>query len=121
MKAVLDAVILIDYLNGIVASKKELDQYKVRQISIISFMEVLVGAKGLVDEAKIRGFLASFETIDVSPEVAKEAISIRRDLRLKVPDAIVYGTARTQGCILVTRNSKDFNEEWPDIRIPYRL
>ena len=111
MKAVFDTVILIDYLNGIVAAKRELERYSVRLISIISFIEVLVGAKGPEDEVKIRGFLASFESVQVSPEVAKEAISIRRDLRLKVPDAIVYGTARTQGCILVTRNSKDFKDE----------
>ena len=45
MKAVFDTNILIDYLNGIEAARTELNQYSIRQISVISFIEVLVGAK----------------------------------------------------------------------------
>lgn len=121
MKAVFDTNILIDYLNGIGAAKKELDQYSIRQISIISFIEIMVGAKNFQEEEAIRGFLASFEVLELSPEVAKETISLRKNLRLKVPDAIVYATARTQGCMLVSRNTKDLKQEWPDIRIPYQI
>lgn len=121
MKAVFDTNILIDYLNGVVAAKEELNRYRVRQISIISFIEVMVGARGAGEEMRIRGFLSSFETLNVTSEVAKEAILMRREFRLKVPDAIVYATARTQGCLLVSRNSKDLKEEWPDVRIPYQI
>ncbi len=121
MKAVFDTNILIDYLNGIAAAKQELDRYGPRQISMISYIEVMVGARGLEDETKLRGFLASFEILELSAEIAEESIAIRRKHRLKVPDAIVYATARTQGCVLVTRNTKDMREEWPDIRIPYKI
>jgi predicted nucleic acid-binding protein len=121
MKAVFDTNILVDYLNGIEAAKSELAQYKIRQISIISFIEAMVGSKDADEEKIMRGFLASFEVIELSAGVAKEAISIRKELDLKVPDAIVYATARTQGCILVSRNTKDFKAEWPDIRMPYQV
>ena len=120
VKAVFDTNILIDYLNGIDAAREELARYRVRQISIITFIEVLVGAKA-GEEKAIRGFLATFQIIGLSAEIAKEAIAIRKELRLKIPDAIVYATARSQGCLLVSRNTKEFKSEWPDIRVPYNF
>jgi predicted nucleic acid-binding protein len=119
VKAVFDTNILIDYLNGIEAAKAELARYSVRQISIITFIEVMVGAKSADEENAIRGFLATFEVLELSAAIAQEAILIRQQLRLKIPDAIVYATARTQGCLLVSRNSKELKLDWPDIRIPY--
>ncbi|MGA0853372.1 MAG: type II toxin-antitoxin system VapC family toxin [Luteolibacter sp.] len=121
MKAVFDTNILIDYLNGIEAAKVELDRYRNRQISVISYIEVMVGAKNASEENAIRGFLGTFEILELSAEIAKEAISIRKQYRLKIPDAIVYASARTQGCMLVSRNTKDLKQEWPDVRIPYHL
>ena len=121
MKAVFDTNILIDYLNGIEAAKVELDRYRNRQISVISYIEVMVGAKNTSEENAIRGFLGTFEILELSAEIAKEAISIRKQYRLKIPDAIVYASARTQGCMLVSRNTKDLKQEWPDVRIPYHL
>lgn len=44
MKALFDTNILIDYLNGIAAAKKELDLYESRAISIVTWMEVMSGA-----------------------------------------------------------------------------
>ena len=121
MKAVFDTNILIDYLNGIEAAKAELARYRARQISIITFIEVMVGAKDAGEEKTIQGFLSSFETVELSAEIAKETIEVRKELRLKIPDAIVYATARTQGCLLVSRNTKEFKPEWPDIRVPYSI
>jgi predicted nucleic acid-binding protein len=121
MKAVFDTNILIDYLNGIDAAKAELARYSNRQISVISYIEVMVGAKNTSEENAIQGFLGTFEILELSAEIAKEAISIRKQYRLKIPDAIVYASARTQGCMLVSRNTKDLKQEWPDVRIPYQI
>ena len=121
VKAVFDTHILIDYLNGIEAAKIELAHYSTRQISVISLIEVLVGATNAAEENAIRSFLGTFEILELSAEIASQAIAIRKQYRLKIPDAIVYSTARTQGCLLVSRNTKDFNQDWPDIRIPYQI
>jgi predicted nucleic acid-binding protein len=121
MKVVFDTNILIDYLNGIDAAKAELARYSNRQISVISYIEVMVGAKNTSEENAIQGFLGTFEILELSAEIAKEAISIRKQYRLKIPDAIVYASARTQGCMLVSRNTKDLKQEWPDVRIPYQI
>ena len=119
MKAVFDTNILVDYLGGSQAARVELARYRARLISIITVIELMVGARDAREEAAIRGFLSSFEVLDLSAEIAQEAIAIRKQWRLKIPDAIVYATARTQGCLLVTRNTREFKGDWPDIRIPY--
>ena len=121
VKAVFDTNILIDYLNGVAIAKEELAKYTLRQISIITLIELMVGCRDGDEEKAVRGFLATFEVLEVSSEVAQQAVSLRKQLRLKIPDAIVYATARTQGCILVSRNTKEFKRDWPDIRIPYDL
>jgi hypothetical protein len=121
MKAVFDTNILIDFLNGIEAARQELARYETRIISIVSYIEVLVGAADAEDEKVIRGFLSSFAIRELSNAVANMAIGLRRDHRLKVPDAIVYATARVEGCMLVSRNTRDFVPDWPDIRHPYQI
>lgn len=121
MKAVFDTNILIDYLNGIEAASKELSLYQTRLISVVTYIEVLAGAYEAEEENIIRGFLSLLEVVGLSTEVADMTIQLRRDHRLKVPDAIVYATARVEGCMLVSRNTEDFKMEWPDIRVPYKI
>jgi predicted nucleic acid-binding protein len=121
VKAVFDTNILIDYLNGIEPARQEITQYQLRKISVITFIEVMVGAKDSAEEKAIREFLASFDMIALSAEIAQETIALRKDLRLRIPDAIVYASARTEGCLLVSRNTKDLKPEWPDVRVPYQI
>jgi predicted nucleic acid-binding protein len=121
MKAVFDTNILIDYLNGIEAASKELSLYQTRLISVVSYIEVLAGAYEPEEENIIRGFLSSFEVAGLSTEIAEMTIQLRRDYRLRIPDAMVYATARVEGCMLVSRNTKDFKVEWPDVRVPYTV
>lgn len=120
VKAVFDTNILIDYLNGVEEAKKELQLYKIRLISVISQIEVLVGV-GDEEEKLVRSFLSSFEVRDVTGRIAEEAVRIRKSTRMKVPDAIVYATGREEGCLVVSRNTKDLKAEWPDVRVPYEL
>jgi len=121
MKAVIDTNILIDYLNGVEGAKKELNQYKTKLISVISQIEVLVGVEGKEEESAVRSFLSSFEVKDLTGKIAEEAVGVRRETRMKVPDTIVYATAKEEGCLIVSRNTKDFNPEWPDVRVPYQV
>ncbi len=65
--------------------------------------------------------MATLQVMEISVEVAEAAIAIRKRSRLKLPDAIVLATAATSGCQLSTRNTKDFSESDPMIRIPYSL
>jgi hypothetical protein len=55
----------------------------------------------------------------VSVPIAERAVALRRARRVKLPDALIWATAETQGALLVTRNTKDFPADAPGIRVPY--
>lgn len=121
MKALFDTNILVDYLNGVDAAKTEIERPADRLISLVSWMEVLAGAHDDAEEDVIEMFLRDFRVVDVTRRVAREAVTIRRRRRSRLPDAIIWATARTESALLVTRNTKDFPADDPGIRVPYTI
>ena len=121
VKAVFDTNILIDYLNGVAAARREIRLYESPLISPISWMEVLLGTQDAEEEQRVRNFLRRFELVPIDQRVSEEAIKIRRKKKLRLPDAIVWASAKTNGALLVTRNTKDFPQAAPDVRVPYRI
>ena len=121
MKAVFDTNILVDYLNGIAAASREIERYEEIAISVVTWMEVLAGADDAEEEAITREFLSRFKVQPVEKVVAERAIKIRRQNKLKLPDAIIWATAKELGRILVTRNTKDFLAKEAGIRVPYQV
>ena len=121
MRAIIDSDVLVDYLQGLEKAKRELDRYSQREMSIICWMEVMTGADTPEEEKDSREFLSTFTIHHLSVEIASEAVEIRKKFRIRLPDAIVWATARTNGCLLVTRNSKDFSIREPGVRIPYSV
>jgi hypothetical protein len=115
-----DTNILIDYLSGIPQTRLEMERYSRRAISIITWMEVMAGTTQ-EDEKQIRGFLLTFSILPITSEVAERAFDLRRQGKIKLPDAIIQATAQVEDRLLITRNTRDFTGRDPDIRIPYKL
>lgn len=120
VNALFDTNILIDYLGGVSAAKKELARYEYRAISTITWMEVLVGTTA-EDEAAIRAWLSSFHVIALDSAVANHAVEIRKKKRIRLPDAIVWASAQVNSLLLVSRNTKDFPADEPGVRVPYKI
>ena len=120
MTGLFDTCILIDYLNAVEAARDELALHREKHISVITWMEVLVGATPDT-EVGTRGFLNRFRLIEIGATIREEAVQLRRVHRIKLPDAIIWASAKTHGLTMITRNTKDFSEDSPGIRIPYRF
>ncbi|HET6469897.1 MAG TPA: type II toxin-antitoxin system VapC family toxin [Geminicoccaceae bacterium] len=120
VKALFDNNILIDFLNAAPEARDELARHPEKAISVITWMEVMVGAPPAADTAT-RDFLHEFHLIELDDKIAERAVSLRRAQRLELPDAIVWASAQIHGMLLVTRNSKDFPQDDPGVRMPYRL
>jgi predicted nucleic acid-binding protein len=60
------------------------------------------------DELTLRKLLAEFARVAVESAVIEEAVRIRKNHRLKSPDAIIAATAILQRAELITRNTTDF-------------
>lgn len=118
--ALFDTNILIDHLNAVPEAREEIERFESRAISIITWMEVMVGANtDLIEPTRV--FLDGFEVIALDDEIASRAVGLRRAHRIKLPDAVIWATAQTGGRLLVTRNTKDFPPDDPGIREPYAL
>ena len=121
VKALFDTCILIDYFNGISLAKKEFKLYEDLGISVITWMEIMVGVDNK-DQKKIEEWLLNtFNILDINKIISYKAVSVRKEKKIKLPDAIIYGTALATERLLITRNTKDFSDNDPVIRIPYQL
>lgn len=120
VKALLDTNVLIDFLRGIPAAQAELARYDDMAISVITWMEVLAGAPQALAQAT-RDFLHDFQLIELDSEIAERAVAIRREHRLKLPDAIIWASAQVHARLLVTRDTKGFPAGDPGVRVPYAV
>jgi predicted nucleic acid-binding protein len=65
--------------------------------------------------------LRDFTVVDLTRRIARDAVEIRRTRRIRLPDAIVWASARSESAVLVTRNTKDLTRGESGVRVPYSL
>ncbi|MCU5773709.1 type II toxin-antitoxin system VapC family toxin [Erwiniaceae bacterium BAC15a-03b] len=110
-------------MSGIPQAKNTLEKYSYRPaISVITWMEVMVGAKKMTEEQEVqtRQFLAQFLLLPVTDAVSERAVTIRHENSVKLPDAIIWATAQVNFRTLISRNPKDFGTE-SGVIMPYQL
>jgi len=121
MIAVFDSNIVIDYLNGIAQARTELAQYKRAYISPITWIEAQVKAPQGLEDATRAVVNSHFQRLELDDQTLAAGLAIRRETRLKLPDALILASARVNGWLLVTRNTKDFPASMLGVRVPYEL
>ena len=120
MRAVIDTNILVDFLRARPQAKAELALYQSPAISVISWIEVMAGTTPQTENAA-RAFLHSFDLLGIDATTAECAALSRKTKHIKLPDAIIWATAQVNQCLLVTRNTRDFDPNQPGVRLPYTL
>jgi predicted nucleic acid-binding protein len=120
VRALFDTNILIVHLNHVSAARAELTRHGPPSISIVTWIEVMVGASPNTD-AGTQAFLNRFSVIALDHKVAERAVELRRQHKIKLPDAIIWATAQVHAMLLVTRNAKDFPASDVGIRVPYKI
>lgn len=72
-------------------------------VSVVSKIELLPFAESTPEQERVlRDFLDSISVVELSDEVCEEAILLRKQHRLKLPDAVVDATASIVGAELLT-------------------
>jgi predicted nucleic acid-binding protein len=108
----IDTNIVIKLLNGD-ETCKNIIRSKVPLVSIISEIELLSWPQLNSEEYElITSFLSECFISNLSPEIKWEAIEIRKNYGLKVPDAIIAATA-------ITKNLPLFSSDDIFKRIPH--
>jgi len=115
---------LLDTNILIYLSKKELSLNQFAgeddklSISVITLMEAKGFAFQNEKEEKIIDDLCNvLEVINLSDDIVAEVIALRKKSRIKIPDAIIFATAKQNGCSLITRNIEDFADCSDEISI----
>ena len=120
MTPILDSNIVIDALAALPQAQVEIERYQRCAISTVTWIEEMSLRHAPDAMAIIADYLrSSFVEYPLTKDIAMVAAEIRRERRLKLPDAVIWATAKANNTLLVTRNTKDFPEGEPDIRIPY--
>lgn len=82
----------------------------VGNISVITQIELLVWIPMPVISVGVQLFLDASNIFDLASNVIAQTVLVRTKYRLKLPDAIIAGTALAHNLTLVTRNRKDFDK-----------
>ncbi|MBM3395817.1 MAG: type II toxin-antitoxin system VapC family toxin [Betaproteobacteria bacterium] len=122
MRYLLDSVILIDHFNGIDAATQFLESHEGDlAVSAITRAEVLAGFSDAAVELGT-SVLDSFQFLPMDVAICDAAAKIRRQTKLKLPDAIQAAFATFHSMKLVTRNTRDFPAtRFSFVVVPYRL
>lgn len=117
--AYFDTNILIDFFAGHASAKIAMERFTIRRLPAVAYIELMTGLKTSDQRARVDEVIgALFEVVHTDMAVCREAALLRQKLGLKLPDALVYATARVGKAVLVTRD-RDFNENLADIHRPY--
>jgi predicted nucleic acid-binding protein len=107
-----DTNTIIDYLeNRLPKDSIELIDRINIQFSVITRIELLVWPKASDKQIIIlRDFIAASTVLDLTENTILHTIEIRKNFRLKLPDAIIAATALANNLTLITRNLSDFEK-----------
>lgn len=76
-------------------------------ISVITELELLSYSKiTITEELLIKHFLNDIQIIELSKEIKRRTVAIRKKSSLKLPDAIIAATAIETDSVLITRDKK---------------
>lgn len=115
-----DTNIIIDVMLDRTAAIEELGRHDSHRISRVVWTELLAGEPSTT-RGRLGLKLTRFEIVEIDETIATMAADIRHVTRMKLLDAFILATARVNGAMLVTRNTKDFPPGMPGVRIPYTL
>lgn len=81
----------------------------VPNLSVITQIELLCWKTDAVKEQRVKDFITDSEVLDIIPDVIMHCVNIRRNKKIKTPDAIIAATALSHNYTLVTNNDKDLS------------
>jgi predicted nucleic acid-binding protein len=80
----------------------------VPNLSVITQIELLCWKTDTIKEQRVKDFIADSEVLDITPDVISHCVNMRRDKKVKIPDAIISATAIANDYTLISNNDKDF-------------
>ncbi len=87
-------------------------------ISVITYMEAMgYPFEDKEEEAVINNLCKTIPIINLSDEIIEEVVKIRKKKKIKLPDAIIFSSAKIHGLVLITANKSDFKGLNGNVRV----
>ena len=77
-------------------------------LSVITQIELLCWNTDSNTEQGIKNFISDSVILGINPDVITHCVALRKNKKVKLPDAIIAATALIHNLTLITRNTKDF-------------
>lgn len=91
-------------------------------ISIITQIELLCWNTDAVTTQNVKNFIDDCNALDITPDVITHCVALRKNKKIKTPDAIIAATALAHSFTIITNNEKDFsNIKGLKIINPYKV
>lgn len=94
--------------NESIATNFLSQNYQEIAISQITYVQVLSFSFTQEEENKVKKLLSKFKIIDVTQNIANQAVENRKIKKIKLPDNLIASTAMVNELTIITRNVKDF-------------
>lgn len=121
MEYLIDTNILSDYITGCLSQKaRELLESIELNVSVITELEMLCWKTEY--EKEVKEFVATLNVLDITEDVKRWCVQLKKGKKIKLPDAIIAATALAGKYTLLTDNEKDF-EGIGGLRVenPYKI
>lgn len=101
----LDSNTLIYLSKGLLSIDKVLPDGETYAVSVVTYMEVMgYPFSSQAEEELISSLFSHFHIIMVDAVIAKRVIALRKEYKIKLPDAIICATALTHQAQLFTND-----------------
>ena len=77
-------------------------------ISVITQIEPLCWNTDAATEQNVKNFIADSLVLDITHEVITYCVALRKNKKIKTPDAIIAATVLAYNFTIITNNEKDF-------------
>ncbi|MEO6870242.1 MAG: type II toxin-antitoxin system VapC family toxin [Ginsengibacter sp.] len=108
----IDTNVVSDYFSNSLsnAGMKFLDLAfdAIPNLSVITQIELLCWETDINTEENLKNFINDSVVLDISPKVIVHCVSLRKNKKIKTPDAIIAGTALAYNYTIITSNERDF-------------
>jgi predicted nucleic acid-binding protein len=85
----------------------------ITQIELLSYNPPQHTQEIAIYKGVLKKLVAGIEIIGIDNDIIAETIRIRKTIRLKLPDALIAGTAIAQNFVLLSDNDSDFEKAIP--------
>ena len=127
-RVILDSDVLIDWARGDGRAIDLVDGFIGRgerpSISIITEMELFLGARSVAEHRSVRQLVRRFEVLPISEMISVRArnltVRFARSHGLTIPDALIAATTIATRALLLTRNMRHYSFiPHLQVRLPY--